>query len=149
MPFSLGRCDHRIVDVRPPSFAEEYMGDWELWVLAHGLPDVPDLVAAGEAIPIARWVGKQWAAVLHLTCAPPEDEDPAGLDTESQAFFKSAGRDHKGPDAPRPVRRTRGPIVAEMVDAGATSVAITEAGEWTTRVLQDPARNEFCVIGPD
>ncbi|HET9773272.1 MAG TPA: VOC family protein, partial [Acidimicrobiia bacterium] len=24
-----------------------------------------------------------------------------------------------------------------------------EAGEWTTRVLQDPAGNEFCVIGPD
>ena len=41
------------------------------------------------------------------------------------------------------------PMVAEMVAAGATSLAITEAGEWTTRVLQDPAGNEFCVIGPD
>jgi hypothetical protein len=40
-------------------------------------------------------------------------------------------------------------MVAEMVAAGATSLAITEAGEWTTRVLQDPAGNEFCVIGPD
>jgi hypothetical protein len=28
-------------------------------------------------------------------------------------------------------------------------VSRTEAGEWTTRVLQDPAGNEFCVIGPD
>mgnify|MGYP006196473027 CR=1 FL=1 len=26
--------------------------------------------------------------------------------------------------------------------------AITVAGEWTTRVLRDPAGNEFCVIGP-
>ncbi len=41
------------------------------------------------------------------------------------------------------------PMVDEMVAAGATSLAITEAGEWTTRVLQDPAGNEFCVIGPD
>jgi hypothetical protein len=41
------------------------------------------------------------------------------------------------------------PMVAEMVAAGATSLTITEAGDWTTRVLQDPAGNEFCVIGPD
>ncbi len=41
------------------------------------------------------------------------------------------------------------PMVDEMIAAGATSVATTEAGEWTTRVLQDPAGNEFCVIGPD
>ena len=41
------------------------------------------------------------------------------------------------------------PIVAEMVAAGATSLAATEAGDWATRVLQDPAGNEFCVIGPD
>ena len=41
------------------------------------------------------------------------------------------------------------PLVDEMVAAGASTVARTEAGEWTTRVLQDPAGNEFCVIGPD
>ncbi len=41
------------------------------------------------------------------------------------------------------------PMVAKMVAAGATSVATTEAGDWTTRVLLDPAGNEFCVIGPD
>lgn len=40
-------------------------------------------------------------------------------------------------------------ILAEMIAAGATSLSITEAGEWTTRVLRDPAGNEFCVIGPD
>jgi hypothetical protein len=40
-------------------------------------------------------------------------------------------------------------LVDEMLAAGATSVSHTEAGEWTTRVLQDPAGNEFCVIGPD
>lgn len=41
------------------------------------------------------------------------------------------------------------PMVDEMVAAGATVVETTQAGEWTTRILQDPAGNEFCVIGPD
>ena len=41
------------------------------------------------------------------------------------------------------------PMIDEMRTAGASSLSITEAGEWTTRVLQDPAGNEFCVIGPD
>jgi hypothetical protein len=41
------------------------------------------------------------------------------------------------------------PQFDEMVEAGATVVRVTEAGEWTTRVLQDPAGNEFCLIGPD
>jgi hypothetical protein len=41
------------------------------------------------------------------------------------------------------------PLVAEMEAAGASPLSRTEAGEWTTRVLQDPAGNEFCVIGPD
>ena len=41
------------------------------------------------------------------------------------------------------------PMIDEMIAAGASSLSITEAGEWTTRVLQDPAGNEFCVIGPD
>ncbi|MDO9485303.1 MAG: VOC family protein [Actinomycetota bacterium] len=41
------------------------------------------------------------------------------------------------------------PIVTAMIAAGATSLTTKEAGQWTTRVLQDPAGNEFCVIGPD
>ncbi|MGI9603264.1 MAG: VOC family protein [Acidimicrobiales bacterium] len=41
------------------------------------------------------------------------------------------------------------PMVDEMVAAGATLLSTTEAGEWTTRILQDPAGHEFCVIGPD
>ena len=41
------------------------------------------------------------------------------------------------------------PLVDEMLAAGASSVSRAEAGEWTTRVLLDPAGNEFCLIGPD
>ena len=40
-------------------------------------------------------------------------------------------------------------LVDEVLAAGASLVSRVEAGEWTTRVLQDPAGNEFCVIGPD
>jgi len=41
------------------------------------------------------------------------------------------------------------PMVSSMIAAGATLMEITEAGDWTTRILQDPAGNEFCVIGPE
>jgi hypothetical protein len=41
------------------------------------------------------------------------------------------------------------PMVEAMVSAGATALRAMPAGDWTTRVLQDPAGNEFCVIGPD
>ena len=40
-------------------------------------------------------------------------------------------------------------LVDEMQAAGASFVSRVDAGDWTTRVLQDPAGNEFCVIGPD
>jgi hypothetical protein len=45
--------------------------------------------------------------------------------------------------------RAAQPLLAEMEAAGASLLSRTEAGDWTTRVLQDPAGNEFCVIGPD
>lgn len=41
------------------------------------------------------------------------------------------------------------PIFEAMIAAGATALQTTPAGDWTTRVLQDPAGNEFCLIGPD
>lgn len=41
------------------------------------------------------------------------------------------------------------PLTRQMLAAGAHQVSVTDAGEWTTRVLTDPAGNEFCVIGPD
>jgi hypothetical protein len=42
-----------------------------------------------------------------------------------------------------------GPLFTDMLSAGATALETTEAGEWTTRVLADPAGNEFCLIGPE
>jgi len=40
-------------------------------------------------------------------------------------------------------------MVSNMIASGATLVEVAEAGDWTTRILQDPAGNEFCVIGPE
>jgi hypothetical protein len=42
-----------------------------------------------------------------------------------------------------------GPMLSQMLEAGATLVEVTEAGAWTTRILQDPAGTEFCLIGPE
>ncbi len=41
------------------------------------------------------------------------------------------------------------PMTSNMIAAGATLVQVIEAGDWTPRILQDPAGNEFCVIGPE
>lgn len=41
------------------------------------------------------------------------------------------------------------PMLDEMVTDGAAVLSTTEAGAWTTRVMQDPEGNEFCLIGPD
>ena len=41
------------------------------------------------------------------------------------------------------------PMFDAMIAAGATAVHTIPAQEWTTRVLTDPAGNEFCLIGPD
>jgi hypothetical protein len=40
------------------------------------------------------------------------------------------------------------PMFDAMVAAGATHLHTMPADEWTTRVLTDPAGNEFCLIGP-
>jgi hypothetical protein len=41
------------------------------------------------------------------------------------------------------------PMMTDMISAGAKLVSRTEAGDWTTRVLQDPSGTEFCIIGPN
>lgn len=83
---------HRVE--RPGSFAAEAMGDWEEWVLEHGVPhDVPEVLGAGEAVPVACWRDDTWAAVLHLSYREasvdpdePEWDEPAGIDDETQTF---------------------------------------------------------------
>lgn len=42
------------------------MDEWSLWVLEHGLPNLPASVKKGESVPVARWVGGRVGAVLHV-----------------------------------------------------------------------------------
>jgi len=75
-------------DSPPGSFAVD-LGEWDRWLLAHGLPELPDAVAAGEAVPVAVWVGSRWAATLHLVYRDSDEDASLGepsLDTEEQAF---------------------------------------------------------------
>ena len=44
---------------KPASYDEDLMTDWSLWVLDHGLPDIPAAVAVGESVPVARWAGRR------------------------------------------------------------------------------------------
>ena len=57
----------------PESFDEQWMTDWSIWVLDHGLPEMPDTVEIGWSVPVARWVGDSVGAVLHVQWQWTED----------------------------------------------------------------------------
>jgi hypothetical protein len=77
--------------MRPTSFAEEFMTDWSLWVLDHGLPSMPGDVAIGEAVPVAFWAGPRFGAVVHALRDLDEDEDDGeSLDEECVMFRRTA-----------------------------------------------------------
>lgn len=73
---------------RPPSFGEEH--DWNYWVLDNGLPDLPARIEVGEIVPIARWAGQRFGAVMHLWWNLPDEDDDEDyepfLDTEVELF---------------------------------------------------------------
>jgi hypothetical protein len=50
----------------PPSFSEDDMEEWSLWVLNNGLPGLPVAVGKGQSVPVARLVDNAGAAVLHV-----------------------------------------------------------------------------------
>ena len=71
------------------------MSEWSLWVLDHGLPELPEGVANGESVPVARWVGPEFAAVLHVYFRPGDEGDPddaASLETETEVSRRTGVR---------------------------------------------------------
>ena len=70
----------------PLSFAWEYMDKWSLWVLDNGLPELPATVNLGESVPIARWSGPRFGAVLHVS--RDEDESDDYLVTNVQVLWR-------------------------------------------------------------
>jgi len=65
------------------------MSDWSLWVLEHGLPAPPDALDDGEALPIARWVGPRFGAVLHISRYLDDEDSERRIDTEVEVFCRS------------------------------------------------------------
>jgi hypothetical protein len=76
---------------RPDSFAEDVMTDWSLWVLDNGLPKLPDRVEVGESVPVARWVGARFAAVLHVQWRWGDSEEDDVLISETEVFARREG----------------------------------------------------------
>jgi hypothetical protein len=76
------------VRVQPPSFDEDFMEDWSFWVLDNGLPPLPARVEVGESVPVARWVGPRFGAVLHIQWMWSDDHVDDSLSTETQVFIR-------------------------------------------------------------
>jgi len=75
----------------PDSFDEDLMTDWSVWVLDHDLPDLPATVEIGESVPVARWAGPRFGAVLHLQWSWSDDHDDDYLATEVELFRRDDG----------------------------------------------------------
>jgi hypothetical protein len=128
----------------PLTFDEDFMADWSLWVVEHGLPDLPEEVRKGESVPVARWAGPRYAAVLHVQWMwghddPSEDYLASGIDCLVRAGdrwestdggggtgWPSARLVRPGDIAPRQVRRLG--LHGESGVAYACSVAYGVAG---------------------
>jgi hypothetical protein len=76
--------------VRPVSFHEGEMTDWSIWVLDHGLPELPDTVNVGESVPVARWPGVRFGAVVHVQWDWTEEHDEDELQSEIELFRRTA-----------------------------------------------------------
>lgn len=75
--------------VQPPSFEWEWMSDWSEWVLDHGLPPLPETLADGEVVPIPRWAGARFGAVLHVSRYWDEEDGEDRLDSEIEVFRRT------------------------------------------------------------
>lgn len=51
---------------RPSSFHRDLISDWAQWVLAHGLPALPDALESDSALPVARRAGRRFGAVMYV-----------------------------------------------------------------------------------
>jgi hypothetical protein len=74
--------------VQPESFDEELMTDWSLWVLDHGLPVLPDRVEVGQSVPVARWAGPRFGAVMHVQWSWGCDDEDDALINEVEVFAR-------------------------------------------------------------
>jgi hypothetical protein len=50
----------------PNNFAEDEAAAWDLWIMDHELPAHPGTLKKGDSVPVARWVGPTFGAVLRV-----------------------------------------------------------------------------------
>ena len=73
--------------MQPPSFHLDWYDEWSTWVLDHGLPRLPSTLGHDDAVPVARWVGTRFGAVLFVDWGgDSDDEDGLYLSSEIEVF---------------------------------------------------------------
>jgi hypothetical protein len=102
---------------KPPSFHYDYFDDWALWVLDHGLPDLPDVLGEDDEVPIAYWAGPVFGTVLFRSWWTRGEEIPPfeGEDKEVNTDHYSYIRTHTGWEASGTGGGTAGPEADPMV----------------------------------
>ncbi len=70
----------------PPSFDEEWATDWSIWVLDHGLPELPATVVPGQSVPVAYWAGPRFGGVLHVRWSWSRHHRDDQLQSEVEPF---------------------------------------------------------------
>ena len=79
--------------VEPPSFDGDWYDEWIPWVLDHGLPPLPPTLGDDDAVPVARWVGAPFGAVLFVQWDGNMDEDgERSLSSEIEVFRRLGDR---------------------------------------------------------
>jgi hypothetical protein len=73
----------------PGSFAHHLTEDWSLWVLDHGLPQLPRELQRDSAVPIARWSGPEFGAVLFVSRYHHDAEDQDVVDSDVYPYRRS------------------------------------------------------------
>lgn len=66
------------------------MSDWSEWVLDHGLPPLPPTLGDDDLVPVARWAGERFGAVLHVYRHWEDERTPGGVDSEVEVFRRTA-----------------------------------------------------------
>jgi hypothetical protein len=65
------------------------MSESSEWVLDHGLLPLPDTLTDDELVPIARWAGARFGAVLYVSRYWDEEDGEDRLDSEIEVFRRT------------------------------------------------------------
>lgn len=83
--------------MEPPSFDAEWYDDWCTWVLGHGLPRLPATLVDDDAVPVARWVGPRFGAVLLVDWGGHADDKEGQYLSSEIEVFRRVGEDWQPP----------------------------------------------------